>query len=959
MRAAGPLGLEAVIFIAGGNSPSHNQPESADCSRQALRPDDRPVPDAGIATGSHLRGHFSCIVVGMPMADVFISYAREDMPFVRDLYAALTSQGNDAWVDWEGIIPTDQWRDEIRAAIEAAHTFVFVISPSSVASAMCMEELSCAVEMKRRLVPILLSAVADTLVPHALREVQWIVFQQNAPRDQPLKQLVDIIDKDLPWLRLDRRLDLRSREWQHRNRDTSLLLSGTELEEAQRWATQGATGARRPSELQLEFVAASAAAERYGRANTLAQQSRHYISTQQDLALLLGVEAIQLANTVSARSSLCAALQAHPYLDTWMRMPDEASVSALAFTSDGSLLAAGTVAGNINLWDVASRRLCLQLTPYQWPTALDRIHGIVDSVAFSPDGRMLAAAVGSSVVLWTVLTRIQVGPIQSTPYPITSMAFSPDGKLLAWGSTDRFIRLAKVGSIAFHPNAPVPFQGDILAGHAGRISALIFNPDGAILASSGEEKSIRLWDVPNKVQLAELQWHGDSIPGLAFNSSGTLLASGSFDGNAVLWDVASRQPAGKAMAHDSSGITAVAFDSSGKMLASSARNGSVALWDTESRNRIALLSGHDGRALRLAFSPAEPSLASGGTDAAAILWDVSTRSRLVREIPAHDERVCHVAFSQDGKMVATGAWDGRILLSGWSGANVPSRYLQHNQKIASFAFSPDGAVLASSTFGCLISLWNTATGEKICELQGHSGKVQSLAFASVGRLLATASWDGTVKLWDTAAWQAAGELKHAGEVFCVAISPDGKLLASGGKQTELYIWDLSTQQQVAGPLEAPSKAVTTVAFHPRLAILVTGSEDGMIQLWDTRSWQPRGRVLRSEAGIIYEVAFSPDGETLASAHSDGSVRLWDSASLTSIAELSPSRPTPIYCVSFSPDGRTLLAGACWDFAYERCSKGLVMAWDLSVDSWVSQARRMANRVLSTEERRSFVDKDWR
>src|SRR5262249_54799128 len=158
-----------------------------------------------------------------------------------------------------------------------AHTFLFVISPSSAASGMCLEELSCAVDMKKRIVPILWSAVEDVLVPAALRDVQWIVFQQGTPRDQPLQQLIDMLDKELPWLRLDRRLDLRSREWQLRNRDASLLLNRAELKEAQSWATQGAAGARRPSERQLEYIDASAAADREARANALAEQSRYYI----------------------------------------------------------------------------------------------------------------------------------------------------------------------------------------------------------------------------------------------------------------------------------------------------------------------------------------------------------------------------------------------------------------------------------------------------------------------------------------------------------------------------------------------------------------------------------------------------------------------------------------------------------------------------------------------------------
>jgi WD40 repeat protein len=891
------------------------------------------------------------------MADVFISYAREDTAFARELHAALASHGKDAWVDWEGIIPTDEWRVEIRAAIEAAHTFVFVISPASVHSAMCLEELSFAVDLKRRLTPVKWSEVADALVPQALQNLQWIILRPDEPHDGPLNQLMEVVDKDLPWLRLDRRLHLRAREWQQRGRDATFLLTGIELLEGQNWLTQGVSGERRPSELQTGYIAASAAAARERQSNRLAEQSRRYISGQQDLALLLSVEAVRRANTVPARAGLLAALQAHPFVDTWLRTPD-ASISTVAFSPDGRLLAAGTVAGYIYLWDVASRQMRGKFTPYETPVAFDRIDLIIDCVSFSPDGNMLAIAIGAWVVLWHLPTNTQVGPIESTHYPVTSVAFSRDGEMLFWGSTDKAIRLMRLRSAHFNKRSTISFDessGETLTGHTARISALAISPDGSILASSGEEKTVRFWDVANKVQIAELMFHGDSIPGIAFNPAGTLLASGSFDGTAILWDVAQRKPWGKPMAHDSSGITGVAFDATGKTLASTARDGSIALWDVQSQNRVARLTGHDGKALRIAFSPSASLLASAGNDGAVIVWDAATRSPLARNVPMHKERVCRIGFSPDGKSAATGAWDGCILLSGWAGSKAPTKCLAHNQKITWFAFSPDSSILASSTFGWLIRLWDVASGDLIGELAGHSGKVQSLAFSPVANLLASASWDQSVRLWDVATRQPAGEpLQHEDQMFCVAISPDGTRLAAGGKDSNLVIWGIDTHQRAAGPFKAHSDAVTTATFHPQGGTLVSGSSDGSIQFWDAGSWRARGEPLQPDAGLVYEVAFSPDGGMLASAHSDGSVRLWDVATMAAIGELRTEHRTEIYSVAFSPNGHTLLAGGCSDLAYQHCESGLVMSWDVSQDSWISHACRMANRNLSHQEWQTFL-----
>ncbi len=125
------------------------------------------------------------------MTDVFISYSRKDQAFVLDLHAALEERKRDAWVDWEDIPLTAKWREELFSGIEHANTFAFVISPDSIASEYCNQELDHAVENNKRLVPIVRRDVDDEFVPDELSSHQYICFRESDDFDKALMSLIN------------------------------------------------------------------------------------------------------------------------------------------------------------------------------------------------------------------------------------------------------------------------------------------------------------------------------------------------------------------------------------------------------------------------------------------------------------------------------------------------------------------------------------------------------------------------------------------------------------------------------------------------------------------------------------------------------------------------------------------------------------------------------------------------
>jgi hypothetical protein len=183
---------------------------------------------------------------------------RRDSAFVKHLHAALSESRYDTWVDWEDIPATAAWWKMIQEGIEAAHTCVFVISPHSVASEVCTQEIDHAVKCKKRLIPIVRQDVEDSQVHPALGELNWLFFRQEDDFDSAFQELVEALNTDLDYARAHARLLVRALEWQQKDRNASFLLRGRDLDEAEQWLIQaGDEQQPSPTQLQRDFITTS------------------------------------------------------------------------------------------------------------------------------------------------------------------------------------------------------------------------------------------------------------------------------------------------------------------------------------------------------------------------------------------------------------------------------------------------------------------------------------------------------------------------------------------------------------------------------------------------------------------------------------------------------------------------------------------------------------------------------
>jgi WD40 repeat protein len=422
-------------------------------------------------------------------------------------------------------------------------------------------------------------------------------------------------------------------------------------------------------------------------------------------------------------------------------------VHSVALSGDGKILASGGGGG----WDGEYKSSSEELKLWEVATAQERAslqgHQLwVNSVAFSGNGKTLASADAlGTVKIWDAATGQERASLGSKDrHWVKTVALSGDGKTLATGGSYDAQGNGLPGELKLWNLAPNQ-ERSTLKRHTGGVGALAFSSDGETLASGSADKSMRLWNVATGKNRRLLLGHTDEVLSIALSLDGKTLASGSQDKTVKLWDTVAGQERGTIRGLKGTVYT-VLFTSNGAKLASGDGEGEIELWDmTMAQERPRTFRGHTGTVSALAFSSNGKTLGSASDDRGVKIWDLVTGEERKRLDNA--ETVSSLVFSGDGQVLAGSS---RKTVKLWDAATGQLRisFTGHSRAISSIAFSSDGRTLATGGHDGAVKLWDVATGHERASLMAHAGGVWSVTFSADGKTLASGGRDGTVKLWD-------------------------------------------------------------------------------------------------------------------------------------------------------------------------------------------------------------------
>jgi WD40 repeat protein len=744
----------------------------------------------------------------------FISYSRKDKEFVKKLEASLEAHGVVTWVDWEGIPLSADWMAEITAAIEGADAFLFVISPDSLASQVCGEELELGLKYNKKLVPILHRVPEKGQPMHErVSATNWVYLRPEDDFDATMPKLVETINTDLDWVRQHTRLLERAVEWDGKKRNGSFLLHGSDLEDAERWMADSSGGlTRQVVPLQAEYIRASRQQAQQRQRVMLAG-----ISVALIISIVLAIAAVFQSIAAQRNAELAANNASTAVANEQLAKANEQRAN------DNALLAqnnASTAQASEKL-ALANEKLASDnaiLAQNNASTAVANEQARATQQAIAVENEQLAKESERRAIAQRGAAQAQL--VQQQPAQLFIST------LLALFSIDIFP--SQVGEEVLRGNLSLMSIPQATFQQGAAITSVSFSPDGKQVLSSGKNLVAYLWDARSGEKVAELV-HDGPVNSATYSPDGQWIATGSSDGSARLWKADGSPVKSFTLFDEPIGVSEVKFSPDGLRLAIAQDNGIVSIVEIGTEKIIRQLP-HNGKIYDIGFSRDGKRLFAATESGSATVWNPNTGTSFVTVKHAGD--VYQAAFSPDAQYIVTASRDQTTKVVKINNGVIEDT-LKHDDWVEGVAYSPDGYNFATAADDNTVRVWEAESWREILRLR-HEGFAQHVVYDPNGWYLASSSVDGTARVWDPVSGVELVRLPLDGKGGPLAFSFDSKKIVTSNEAGELRVWNLNQLDSLLVSI-INNQLVRSIKFSRDDRWLVSGTDDSLVTLWDMPS----------------------------------------------------------------------------------------------------------------------------